>query len=572
MSQIAGKWIKDGAITASKIDTSSTFTFQGLNITQDASIAGDFTLDGTMVLPNATVNKYLYVNSSHEIEYADASGGGGGGPHHVTIDTLPVAQDTTGWRNSGFSMSADDATAYIAQDASVIGNLTIEGTVILPNATVNKFLYVNASHEVEYADATGSGGASVHGVTINTVPVAQDTTGWRNSAFRMSPEDSTAYIDPNNGLGTSIQLTTNTRNLISMIGDPAAYGNAIELSTGSGAGIDRTSSIIIEGSPYTTSTITLKTGYIHSTPDSSQNQATIVMDSRFPGSEAATIQIQTGLATISTKASMIPYEFEDIQLAVPNSFLYLHAGSGGLAEIKTTDTTYEGLGKRVDIRGGNAYCSLIGDNGGGYNTVDLISGSTDTSHSRISMFGSATTASAIDLFVSSPVGMGHIDIIGGDNIGQDVPIRITTRNSLTLLGRPITLNGDTTVSNMQVTGDIYTVPLTDYSSGASPTGWLGSLTTQQVHYTKLGKRVEVDWYLSGTSSSTGASFYLPYSAVSIAPNLFTSVCISSAGGDNTVGTAYMSGYQVMLNCAYNNVNWPASGIKTSIGHITYMTA
>ena len=430
MAQIAGKWITDGAITSSKIDTSSTFTFQGIRITQDASVIGDLTVNGTIALPNATVNKYLYINASHEVEYNDATSGAPA--HGITLNTAPVAEDTTGWRNSAFSMSADDSTAYITQDASVIGNFTVDGTMTLPSATINKFLYVNASHAIEYADATGSG-SSAHGVAVNTLPVAEDSTGWRDSGYSMSADDATAYATA----PTSMYLTTNTRNLISLVGDPAAYGNAIALTTGSGNGVDRTSSIIIEGSPYTTSSINLKTGYINATADSSQNQAIIYMDSRFPGTEGAIIHLITGNAQIAQSASMIPYDNERISMSVPHSFVYIDSGSGGTMQLCTGDTTYQGSGAsgRVAIRANSSYINTRGGQ------VDIIAGTTDTSHARIILNGASGTSNSISMYVDSDrVRGGSITLQAGYLGGiDDVPINILTDNNM-IIGRSTSTN------------------------------------------------------------------------------------------------------------------------------------
>jgi hypothetical protein len=172
--------------------------------------------------------------------------------------------------------------------------------------------------------------------------------------------------------------------------------------------------------------------------------ASIYLDSRFPGSEGAIIQLDTGNAQIKQRASMIPYDNEYISLSVPSSFVYLDSGSGGLAQVVTSDTTYHALGDTINVHGGDAYLKLDGN--GGANLVDIIAGTTDSSTSRIIMYGSAVTTTSIHMIVDAGPGAGAIDIDGGFNTGTDVPIRVTTRNTITLLGRPVIIDGDATVT------------------------------------------------------------------------------------------------------------------------------
>jgi hypothetical protein len=340
------------------------------------------------------------------------------------ISKLPTA-DSSKVDNEHFH------TALRNQDGETLINLPDGGaTISLPYATPNKFLKTNASNVIEYVD--GGSGSSAHGVTVNTLPVANDATGWRDSGYSMSADDATAYAE-----ATSVYLTTNTRNKISLVGDPTAYGNAIELSTGSGNGVDRTSSIIIEGSPYTTSSINLKTGYINATADSSQNQAIIYMDSRFPGSEGAIIHLITGNAQIAQSASMIPYDNERISMSVPHSFVYIDSGSGGMMQLCTGDTTYQGSGAsgRVAIRANSSYINTQGGQ------VDIIAGTTDTSHTRIILNGASGTSNSISMYVDSDrVRGGSITLQAGYLGGiDDVPINLFTDNNM-VIGRSTSTN------------------------------------------------------------------------------------------------------------------------------------
>jgi hypothetical protein len=241
----------------------------------------------------------------------------------------------------------------------------------------------------------------------------------------------------------------------------------------------------------------------------------------------------------------------------------------------TTDTTYEAVGKAIALRAGGTYIDMEGDNGGGYESLSLIAGTTsiDGSHASMWLSGSATTSNIIELFVAGKTNDGHISITGGYNQGQDVAINIQSYAPVLILGRPITLNGDTTVSNMQVTGDIYTVPLTDYSSSSVLTGF-SSIITKQIHYTKVGKHVDVYWYITGTSNAQDFYFTVPYAAANISPNSFTALCRAvNNGADASAVTAVMVGSAVVIySDIVANSGFVSSGTKQSGGHITYQTA
>jgi hypothetical protein len=55
MSQISGKWIEDGAITPSKIDTSAVYTFSSIDVTGDATVGGNLQISELSI--NQTLNQ-----------------------------------------------------------------------------------------------------------------------------------------------------------------------------------------------------------------------------------------------------------------------------------------------------------------------------------------------------------------------------------------------------------------------------------------------------------------------------------------------------------------------------------
>jgi hypothetical protein len=501
MAQIAGKWISDGAITASKIDTSSTFTFQGLRVTQDASVIGDLTVNGTIALPNATINKYLYVNAGHVVEYVDATGGGASA-HGVTLNTAPVAQDTTGWRNSAFSMSADDSTAYVSTDK------VIEVNADLAKITMTGIHVDNYRSKIE---------------SIVTLPVG-------------------------------------------------------------GSGSDQTSAIIIEGSPYTSSTVEIKTGISDTT-----HLSTIFLDSGIghgSNDDRATILLQTGDAAV-TLAQRNPYEL---------SYARIDGGTGGLLYLKASS-------------------SYINSKGG---QVDIIAGTTDTSHTRILLNGASGTSNSIAMYIDSDRTRGGSFTLQAGYLGglDDVPIELLTDNAMTLgravgtnsnvstlqanfggavtiksytsslslygyegitmstpkLGAVTLITGDASVvKNLHVDGDIYTTQFTEYTD--SSVDGFSPAPTQHIWYSKVGKQIHCWFNVYGTSNSGTFTFTLPYAASGVAaPINFRSLATISNDSTLVFGSYTLSDSTVFLAKNLSGDPFTSSGSKSAEGYLTYLTA
>ena len=73
------------------------------------------------------------------------------------------------------------------------------------------------------------------------------------------------------------------------------------------------------------------------------------------------------------------------------------------------------------------------------------------------------------------------------------------------------INNLTAASALAVTGDLYTVGLTDYTATSTINGW-DAYTTKSIFYRKIGKMVFVYYMLIGTASAAYpvANFTLPH--------------------------------------------------------------
>jgi hypothetical protein len=73
----------------------------------------------------------------------------------------------------------------------------------------------------------------------------------------------------------------------------------------------------------------------------------------------------------------------------------------------------------------------------------------------------------------------------------------------------LTVNGSADVKGKVLAGDVYTVPLTNYSSSANPQGF-SSFDTLKVYYKKTGTIVSVWFNIGGVSNANLFTFTLPY--------------------------------------------------------------
>jgi hypothetical protein len=67
-----------------------------------------------------------------------------------------------------------------------------------------------------------------------------------------------------------------------------------------------------------------------------------------------------------------------------------------------------------------------------------------------------------------------------------------------------------TASMLSVATDVYTVAYSDYFSLSTITGWDSVGLSGNIYYKKIGAHVSINYYITGTSTATTASFTLPY--------------------------------------------------------------
>jgi hypothetical protein len=135
--------------------------------------------------------------------------------------------------------------------------------------------------------------------------------------------------------------------------------------------------------------------------------------------------------------------------------------------------------------------------------------------------------------------------------------------------------GDSDITD--ISGDVYTNGWSDYSASSTINGW-SSFTTKQIYYKKIGKLVFVSFYISGTSNTTGASFTVPYAAVS--NTSYFPMLISCFVIDNGINQAYPGLADLGAGSSQVNITkdmtggatpFTASGTKQLIGQFWYQT-
>ena len=124
-----------------------------------------------------------------------------------------------------------------------------------------------------------------------------------------------------------------------------------------------------------------------------------------------------------------------------------------------------------------------------------------------------------------------------------------------------------TASQVKITGEINSVPLTDYGSTSTVVGW-SSFTTKKIHYKRIGNTVWVWFTLSGTSDATTASFTLPYS---VSVGAFTPAV--ALEGTSQISTAIVGVASSTANIYKELVSssWANSGPKNLAGFVQYET-
>ncbi|KKL93897.1 hypothetical protein LCGC14_1870150, partial [marine sediment metagenome] len=92
-----------------------------------------------------------------------------------------------------------------------------------------------------------------------------------------------------------------------------------------------------------------------------------------------------------------------------------------------------------------------------------------------------------------------------------------------------------------IQSDIYTVAWTDYGATSTVVGWSGT-PTKNIYYKKVGNLVFVNFYISGTSDDTMATFTLPYTSVNdTSARVYTSIRFKDNNVQSTVsGQMYLA--------------------------------
>ena len=108
----------------------------------------------------------------------------------------------------------------------------------------------------------------------------------------------------------------------------------------------------------------------------------------------------------------------------------------------------------------------------------------------------------------------------------------------------------------------------DYSNTSTIVGWV-NYSSKKIYTTKIGKRVFVDFYLSGVSNNTATTF-----TVSDAANVNMDTLNTYLSQDNastfTITPVKISSNSTNVICYTSGFgNWTASGIKQAIGQISY---
>jgi len=124
-------------------------------------------------------------------------------------------------------------------------------------------------------------------------------------------------------------------------------------------------------------------------------------------------------------------------------------------------------------------------------------------------------------------------------------------------------------------GDIYTVPLTNYSSLTTANGW-ASFSGKEVYYRKVGKIVYVSFYIGGASNSTASTFTVPFTAADI-PAYWGGPMVGCTDNGTEVSTAARAvvGFNSNLVTLFKDMGlgpWTNSGTKVVYGSLWYESA
>jgi hypothetical protein len=119
------------------------------------------------------------------------------------------------------------------------------------------------------------------------------------------------------------------------------------------------------------------------------------------------------------------------------------------------------------------------------------------------------------------------------------------------------------------TGDIHTVPWTDYSGDSDIVGW-SSYTSKVIWYKKVGNLVFVSYYIVGTSDHVDTHFSVPFTSAAGPPYVTMIRVVEGAWKD---GTQNLSAGSAQCNFFINiGSSWADSGSKAIIGQFWYEAA
>ena len=163
-----------------------------------------------------------------------------------------------------------------------------------------------------------------------------------------------------------------------------------------------------------------------------------------------------------------------------------------------------------------------------------------------------------------------------DSVGTTVTeaMRINQAQQL-LIGTTTAVEKVTITGGLKTTLDIYQEAYTDYTATSTVTGWSASGLAKQICYKKIGRRVFVDWNITGTSNSATTRFTLPVSCTSKNSGGIGQMKATSAKDNGVVvaATALLAANAVTINfekVAFSGGgDWTTSGTKTVRGTMHY---
>ncbi len=178
----------------------------------------------------------------------------------------------------------------------------------------------------------------------------------------------------------------------------------------------------------------------------------------------------------------------------------------------------------------------------------------------------AVDGDAIGITGADEINLRNANLTVGNITMTDDSEIASTGVSITMGASDITLTANNTV----VTGDIYTVPFTDYSSTSTIVGW-SSYAIKTIKYKKIGKTVILYYCIDGTSNSTATSITLPF-----APVQAFRACVPRIRDNTTEENPGTSVADTDSSCVFKrtleNATWTASGTKTITGQFIYEVA